>query len=155
VLTAPEGYVLQLSGSITTESYLDELTVYNGSEASGTKLIDAVSSTRTSTQPAITTAITTVTSSGQSMTLYFHSNSSNYYAGLDLTVTLISTSTERAITVNTATGGSIAATVGGSSAATAKYNDVVTLTATPSGSRCMTTAARAATTATRAAATSS
>jgi len=147
VLTAPEGYLLQLSGSITTET-IDKLTVYDNSEASGTTLLNGVRSTRNGTA----TTITTVTSSGQSMTLYFYSDNSTNYAGLDLTVTLISTSTKYAITVDTATGGSIAATVGGSSAATAKYNDVVTLTATPSGSRCMTTAARAATTATRAAA---
>ena len=122
-LTAPEGYVLQLSGSITTETNYDYLTVYDNSAASGTKLLDEVSST--------STAITTVASSGQSMTLYFYSDHGYNYAGLDLTVTLFSTSTEYAITVGNATGGSVAATVGGQSASTAKVNDVVTLTATP------------------------
>ena len=122
-LTAPEGYVLQLSGSITTETNYDYLTVYDNSAASGTKLLDEVSST--------STAITTVASSGQSMTLYFYSDHGYKYAGLDLTVTLFSTSTEYAITVGNATGGSVAATVGGQSASTAKVNDVVTLTATP------------------------
>ena len=78
------------------------------------------------------TAITTVYSSGQSLTLYFYSDGGTNYAGLDLTVTLISTSTVSGITVNNpATGGSVTATVGGTSATTAKVNDVVTLTATP------------------------
>ena len=45
MLTAPEGYVLQLSGNITTQKNWDNLTVYDNSEASGTKLLDAVSST--------------------------------------------------------------------------------------------------------------
>jgi len=127
-LTAPTGYVLQLSGSITTERSWDNLTVYDGSTTSATKLLDAVSS---STSSGTKTAITTVTSSGQSMTLYFYSDGSDNYAGLDLTVTLVSTSTEYGITVNNATGGSVATTVGGQAASTAKVNDVVTLTATP------------------------
>ena len=86
VLTAPTGYVLQLSGSITTEKY-DKLTVYDNNEASGTKLLDAVSSTSSGVQ----TAITTVTSTGQSMTLDFYSDSNVNRAGLDLTVTIIKT----------------------------------------------------------------
>ena len=137
VLTAPEGYVLQLSGSITTQqpadngTAWDKLTVYNGSTASGTKLLDEVSSTSSGTE----TAITTVTSSGQSMTLYFYSNGSNNYAGLDLTVTLVSTNAEYNISgLGTVTGGSVAATVGNASATTAKVNDMVTLTATPESS---------------------
>ena len=128
VLTAPEGYVLQLSGSITTETNYDKLTVYDNSEASGTKLLDEVSSTSSGTE----TAITTVTSSGQSMTLYFYSNGSNNYAGLDLTVTLVSTNAEYNISgLGTVTGGSVAASVSNASATTAKVNDMVTLTATP------------------------
>ncbi|MBP3286501.1 MAG: hypothetical protein J6M15_06150 [Prevotella sp.] len=87
VLTAPTGYVLQISGSITTEKGYDKLTVYDNSEASGTKLLDAVSSTSKGTQ----TAITTVTSTGKSMTLYFYSDNSTKYAGLDLTVDVLKT----------------------------------------------------------------
>ena len=125
-LTAPEGYVLQLSGSMTTESF-DKLTVYDGSDNTATKLLDEVSSTRDGEE----TAITTVRSSGQSMTLYFYSDVAYNYAGLDLTVTLINPNAQHSITINTATGGNVAATVGGTSASTAKENDVVTLTATP------------------------
>ena len=127
-LTAPTGYVLQLSGNIATEKDYDKLTVYDGSTTSGTKLLDKVSST----SDGIQTAITTVTSSGQSMTLYFYSDGSKNYAGLDLTVTLISTNMEYNITVNAASGGTVVASVGGNAATTAKVKDVVTLTASPS-----------------------
>ena len=128
VLTAPAGYVLQLSGNITTQSSWDYLYVYDGTDNSGTPLLNHVSST----SDGITTAITPVVSSGQSMTLYFHSNSTDNYAGLDLTVTLINASTQYAINgLSSSTGGTIAASVDGKNATTAKVNDVVTLTATP------------------------
>ena len=87
VLKAPANYLLQLSGNITTETY-DNLTVYDGSDNSAITLLDGVSSSSDDTQ----TAITTVTSSGQSMMLYFKSDNSTHYAGLDLTVTLVSPS---------------------------------------------------------------
>ena len=127
VLTAPDGYLLQLSGNITAETY-DYLTVYNGNEASGTPLLDAVSSTGSGTK----TDITTVISKGQSMTLFFHSDYSYNYDGLDLTVTLIDVSTQFSIYgLSNVTGGTVTASVGGTGATTAKMNDVVTLTATP------------------------
>ena len=89
-LTAPTGYVLQLSGNITTmvSTYqqLDYLTVYDYNAACGTKLIDEMCSSAERTQ----TAIPTVFSSSNTMTLYFKTNSTyNNYAGLDLTVTLV------------------------------------------------------------------
>ena len=122
VLTAPTGYILQLSGNIMIGSY-DNLTVYDNGAASGPKLIDAVSSSDAGVQ----TAIPTVVSSGQNMTIYFDPisrYSSN--AGLDLTVELVSSNTESGITVNSATGGSVT-----TDKATAKVNATVTLTANP------------------------
>ena len=131
VLTAPTGYVFQLSGNIKTNT-LDYLTVYDNSEASGTKLLDAVSHSRYGVQ----TDITTVTSSGQSMTLYFYTDGSNSFtnfAGLDLTVMLVDANVAHAITVNNPdTGGTVAASVGGNAATTAKAGETVTLTASPS-----------------------
>ena len=122
VLTAPTGYILQLSGNIMIGSY-DNLTVYDNGAASGPKLIDAVSSSDAGEQ----TAIPTVVSSGQNMTIYFDPvsrYSSN--AGLDLTVELFSSNTESGITVNSATGGSVT-----TDKATAKVNATVTLTTNP------------------------
>ena len=85
-MTAPEGYLLQLSGNITMETY-DKLSVYDNSEASGTKLLDAVS--HSDYDHTHTTPVSTVTSSGQSMTLYFELDGGISYAGLDLTVTVV------------------------------------------------------------------
>ena len=126
VLTAPVGYVLQLSGSITTRSY-DYLTVYDGSDKNSTTLLDGFSSS----DNGIETAINTVTSTGRNMTIYFKSYNFGIYAGLDLTVTLANANTDHTITVNTATGGSVAASVGGDAATTAKANQTVTLTVSP------------------------
>ena len=87
-LTAPEGYVLQLSGNITTEKDVDYLTVYDGSSNQTDVLINQVSSSVSGEL----TDIPTVTSTGQSMTLYFYSDNSDSgnseFDGLDLTVTL-------------------------------------------------------------------
>ena len=122
IITAPEGYLLQLSGQIKTDdNFWDYLTVYDNSEASGTKLIDKKSSTHAN----IWSDIPTVTSTGRSMTLYFYSNGDGNDEGLDLTVTLI-VSEPHNININTATGGSVA-----SNKSAAKVKETVTLTATP------------------------
>ena len=87
-LTAPEGYVLQLSGNIKTEKDVDYLTVYDGSSNQADVLINQVSSSVSGEL----TDIPTVTSTGQSMTLHFYSDNSDSgnseFHGLDLTVTL-------------------------------------------------------------------
>ena len=85
VLTAPEGRVLQLSGSIMTRQY-DNLTVYDNNAASGDMLIDNFGS------PVYKAynPIPTVCSTGQSMTIYFFGQ--NQYSnldGFDLTVTVV------------------------------------------------------------------
>ena len=78
-LIAPKGCVLQLSGSITSVDSNDYLTVYDGSDNT-TTILGPVSGSE---------GIGNVTSSGRSMTLYFHSDRGTHYAGLDLTVTVI------------------------------------------------------------------
>lgn len=129
VLTAPEGYVLQLSGGIATHEGGDYLTVYDNNEASGTELIDAVSGWG---DQGNLKDITTVTSTGNNMTLYFYSDITNNYTGLDLTVLVYNPTMEYAISgLSNTTNGSIAATVGGNAATGAKWNDEVTLIATP------------------------
>lgn len=129
VLTAPEGYVLQLSGGIATHEGGDYLTVYDNNEASGTKLIDAVSGWG---DQGNLKDITTVTSTGNNMTLYFNSDIANNYTGLDLTVLVYNPTMEYAISgLSNTTNGSIAATVGGNAVTGAKWYDEVTLSATP------------------------
>ena len=94
VLTAPMGYSLQLSGKIKTEKDNDYLTVYDGSDDQADVLINQLSSSVSGTE----TAIPTVISTGNVMTLYFCSNNSGSdkteFDGLDLTVTLIYNLTE-------------------------------------------------------------
>ncbi len=83
VLTAPNGYVLQLSGSVDTDnSYYsnDFLTVYDGEDNTKTKLVN---------QKHGSSSIGEVVSSGQSMTLYFASKGYENASGLDLTVELV------------------------------------------------------------------
>ena len=125
VLNAPEGYQLQLSGNIKIEANHDKLTVYDGSDNTSNRIINAVSSSEGGTE----TAIPTVTSSGRSLTLYFESDEDEIYSGLDLTVTLINP--VRNIAITSSENGSMAAMVGEASVTQAKYNDVVTLTAVP------------------------
>jgi len=134
-LKAPEGYVLQLSGNITTSWGIDWLSVADDSYFnSSAKLLNEVYSS----SHGIETPITTVNSSGQYMTLYFHSASQNpnNYAGLDLTVTLINTNEEAFnITVNNpATGGTVS-----SDKATARKDETVTIAHGSTGNREYTT----------------
>jgi hypothetical protein len=139
VLTAPEGCVLRLSGTIVTEKGSDYLTVYDGNAKDDKKvLLNKVSSDASGAE----TTIDAVTSTGQSMTLYFHSDYAVKYFGLNLTVTVVNLSEKFTITVNNPeAGGTIEASVGGTVAAQAAMTDVVTLTATPaSGYRSATSA---------------
>ena len=84
MLIAPAGYRFQLSGNITTERNYDYLNVYDGSSNSDRPLLNKVSSAANGE----TTAIGPVTSTGNSMMLYFYSDTYRLYAGLDLTVTI-------------------------------------------------------------------
>lgn len=122
ILTAPTGYLLQLSGSLTTLGG-DPLTVYDGSGNSGTVLLDIWQSDGA--------AITPVVSTGQSMTLCFSAIPWVSAAGLNFTVTLVSATKSSGITVNTDAHGTITASVGNQNATSATVNQTVTLTASP------------------------
>ena len=77
-VTVPDDYILQVTGSINTESNWDKLTIYNG-DASSEMLVNAVSGNIT-VSPVV---------SGRVMTIYFYSDPSQSRSGLDLTVTLL------------------------------------------------------------------
>ena len=124
LLTAPEGCVLQLSGSITTQSGdTDVLTAYDGTDA---LVSDYLLNHVSSTSDGVATAIPTVVSTVQTIEIRFSTDDSENYAGLDLTVTVISPGTDYSVSVATAEGGTMEA-----STTTAQLGDVVTLTATP------------------------
>ena len=88
-LTAPAGYLLELSGNIKTEKDNDYLTVYDGSSNQADVLIDQA---RSSVDGELTD-IPTIISTGNVMTLYFCSDNSGSnkteFDGLNLTVRLI------------------------------------------------------------------
>ena len=86
VLTAPDHYVLQLTGTVTAEVWgkdlRDYLMVYDGGSTSAQKIGDKYGSDESGEN------IGTLISSGKQMTLTFHSDPSGQRDGLDLTVTL-------------------------------------------------------------------
>ena len=122
VLNAPTGYVLQLSGRVTTYDRYDTLFVYSGTV--GTADTVCLGKYRSSTDGSAVSIGGKVLSRGNSMTLVFKSN--NYYgnyAGLDLTVTLVPV--DYTVTVGNVAGGRLADGV----PATANVGDEITLTA--------------------------
>ena len=86
VLTAPDHYVLQLTGTVTAEVWgkdlRDYLMVYDGGSTSAQKIGDKYGSDESGED------IGTLISSGKQMTLTFHSDNSGQRDGLDLKVTL-------------------------------------------------------------------
>ena len=105
VLTAPENYVIQLSGDIYTETNWDKLTVYDNNEASGTTLLNE----KSSSSKGVKTSIGTIISSANVMTIKFSSDGSGIYDGLDLTVMVFNPNADYNVTINTAEGGSVTA----------------------------------------------
>lgn len=126
-LTAPEGYVLQLSGQITLEEDWDYLTVYDG-DVDGHKLIDSYTSFPDDDvdETAPTCDITTTASTGRTMTIHMTTDDEFCFAGLDLTVTLIDASQQHDIAIQQSTGGTVEADVDKAPAGTP-----VKLTVTP------------------------
>ena len=114
-LVAPEGYLLQVSGSINTESGYDKLSIFNGDEGSA-KLVNAISGAYDEIGPV---------SGGRIVTIYFYSDYGGTRVGLDLTVTLVLAEAHE-VSIETAENGSVV-----SEPTSAKIGDVVTLTATP------------------------
>lgn len=126
-LAAPEGYLLQLTGTVKTESGRDCLAVYDANE---NVLLDETSGGSTYDEEAgetryIPTDIGTINS--KSMNLGFYTDGGVNEEGLDLTVTLLEASSHDITIKNDVTGGQV---IGSTSA---KWCDEVTLTATPTG----------------------
>ena len=105
VMTAPEGYVLQVEGTITSHYYYNaSMTVYDG-DASGEPLLSSFGSS----DWGVPRDVPMRSSSGRTMTIRFRNSAMNYaYEGLDLTVTLASASIAHEITFeNQGQGGNI------------------------------------------------
>ena len=118
-LKAPDGYALQVTGTVTTDaSGEDYLTIYDGNSENAPELL----SRKASQSLGKAVDIGVQTSSGNALTLYFHSNDQYEFAGLDLTV---SVAPPKAVSVSLVQGGTV------SCAASAVVNQMVTLTAVP------------------------
>ena len=124
-LTAPDGYKLQLTGTMSTADIYDKLSVYDGTSTSATPLVENKTCNKDGVF-IVTTSVGIITSSDKYMTIKFRSDSDGYSEGLDLTVTLIEANVERDINISSVAHGSV-----GKSAETAKMNETITLTASP------------------------
>lgn len=124
LITAPEGYRIQVRGTINTEKDWDYLTIYDGTTTSDVQLSKTCgeSSSGISQDPL---DIGTIISSSRNMLLNFCSDSGGAYDGLDLTVYVFDANAQQTISINTATGGSLSSDV-----STAKFEQTVTLTET-------------------------
>lgn len=124
LITVPEGYRIQVRGTIDSERNYDYLTIYDGTTTSDVQLSTTCgeSSSGGSQDPV---DIGTITSSGRNMLLNFKSDSGGVYDGFDLTVYVFDANAQQVITINTATGGSLSSDV-----PSAKYEQTVTLTET-------------------------
>ncbi|MBR7029980.1 MAG: hypothetical protein IKI06_01910 [Prevotella sp.] len=95
VLKAPDGKQMMLTGTILTEYYLDVLTAYRGTTADDDNMLIERSSYPDDDDNPTSTGIGTYNAS--EMLLNFRSNNENNYAGLDLTVRLMSDEYENPI----------------------------------------------------------
>lgn len=116
VLTAPEGHILQISGKLNTEPKCDYFSIYNG---------DLDDNEFVASLDGVNVDVST-SSTGRSMVLYFNSDGSETYSGLELTVSVVDFSASHAVVLNQAGGGTVA-----SDKTEAMFGDEVTLTLTP------------------------
>jgi hypothetical protein len=124
-LNAPDGYKFQLTGTIDAGGIYDYLSVYDGASTSATPLIENKTSD-VENMYIVATNVGVISSNGNAMTIRFRSNITSSGGNLDLTVTVVKPNAPHAINVVSATNGSIESNV-----ASAKYDETITLTATP------------------------
>ena len=116
VITAPEGYLLEVTGSVQTRTY-SYLTIFDG-ETDADNLLDPLSSTCDDNGTCAKMDVGTLISSGRKVTLYFKGGSTStdysttYYEGANLVVKLIKTSFG-AVSIVKATDGLLHATING------------------------------------------
>ena len=89
VFTAPTGYLLKLTGTVIAERNYDKLYVYNGSAVNENNLLATIPGKATGSSVNEKADVGTIVSSGERMTVRFTSDGSQYYSGLNLTMTLV------------------------------------------------------------------
>ena len=129
-LAAPKGYVFQVTGTVITYNR-DYLSIYDGGSTLSPALLFAVNSPgfeRNTGTVAYNIAV--LASTDSLMTLNFVGGGEFYQnEGLNLTVSVVSASTESSISVNESAGGTLTP-----SETQAKAGSTITLTASPTGS---------------------
>ena len=104
LLHAPEGYVLQLTGTVTSKTDVDYLTVYDGSNT-GANIMGMERFGNDDGED-----IGTLTTTGPNILLFFTSSAYGNYSGLNLVLSMISTTENRAINFDYNVGGTVTAT---------------------------------------------
>ena len=121
IINAPTGYVIQLTGSISTQSRSDYLRIHDGATSESPKLTRDLFSVVDYAADDIGVLL----SSGKSVYLYFEGGAYTR-AGFDLTAKLINMNDAYNVNMASADNGSII-----SDKPTAKVHETVSLTATP------------------------
>ena len=103
LLQAPEGYLLQLTGTVTSDVDADYLSIHNGS----TTYAPILGKEKFGSEDG--EDIGTLTTTGRDMLLHFHSSYSSNWSGLNLTLSLISITEPRTISVDYVPGGTATA----------------------------------------------
>lgn len=116
-LTAPDGYAFHITGIVETESSWDTLNIYKGNPEDNILFIEGLQGY----------AEIDFFAAGPTLVLKFHSDGEDSYAGFDLDVQLVS-STSHTVTINNVDGGTVTSDIGGSLVA---EWDIVKLIATP------------------------
>lgn len=127
LLTAPEGYIISLYGTVNTEHIEgDYLRIYDGNSAES-ELLGDVSKYGSST----TENVEFLTSKGNQVLLHFVSDGSYCGTGADLTVTLGAVNAEYVIAPQENKHGNIQTYIAGHESATAHGGEEVTVVGTP------------------------
>ena len=104
LLQAPEGYVLQLTGTVTCKPDADYLKVYNGQVSESNILGKAHYGNEEGED------IGTLTTTSRNIWLEFSTNNSSTRSGLNLTLSMISTTETHAVSFDYVVGGTATAT---------------------------------------------
>ncbi len=128
LLTAPENFIMKLSGTMLTEANAgDYLTIYDGNAAEESAIVGNSKKYGN----AYVTTVNTIVSSTNQILLYFVSDISNCSTGADLTVTLSDLNKKYDIETNAPINGTVVYTVEGEQVNSAAESKAVIATATP------------------------
>ena len=129
-ITAPAGFVIQLTGKVMTTNDKAYLTVYNGDNTNCQTLLANVHGANGGRADAIVD-IGTLVSTGNTMLVYFQNNSSWESEGLWLTATLVNNNTIQNITYADYSNGTVTSYVNSVAVTAAVPNTEVTLSVAP------------------------